>query len=211
MTRDEREALIDKLQAANAASIDELARRQAAREADPNSELERLMADARFTRDQSDLVYSEPVEPLASPSGEEPGDQGIIYKRYENRAALYDPAASGEPSGGDEVWGALDRFTGATAKALDDDDRRIAALERENAELRRRLDLKDERDRTVAERSARVSQLQAENTVARREAERAQLDKALDQYRTRVDRLERELGMLLRYIGGDLPRGWGRE
>jgi len=82
-------------------------------------------------------------------------------------------------------------------------------LRKELAELQRRLDKRDERDQVIIERSGRIAELQRENAIARHETERNEFDKVLAGYRGRVERVERELAMLLRWIGGDLPRGWG--
>jgi hypothetical protein len=87
--------------------------------------------------------------------------------------------------------------------------KQVEASTTEIAELRRRLDSRDERDRTYAERSGRIAELQRENAVARREADRSQLEAALTENRARVERIETKLGMLLNFIGGDLPRGFG--
>jgi hypothetical protein len=198
MDRIEREQRIAELGKQIAEGEARIEARRRAREADPFAYDDHLGAERSVEPERDAYVQQNDA------------GAGLVFKRMDD-ALLGAPQPERSPSGDDEAWTALERFTTTTADALDEDGRRIAALERENAELRRRLDLKDERDRTVAERSARVSQLQAENTIAQREAGRAQLDLALADYRTRLDRLETQLGMLLRYLGGDLPRGWGRE
>ena len=101
MTRSEREALIERLQAANVDSTVEIERRQAEREADPNAMQELLLADRRVTRDENDLAFGDPADGRGSPpvSAPEP-------------AARHDA----EPSDG-ELMQALDRFADATTKA----------------------------------------------------------------------------------------------
>ena len=84
-------------------------------------------------------------------------------------------------------------------------------LRKELAELQRRLDKRDERDQVTIERSGRIAELTRENAIARHEAERNEFDKVLAGYRARIEQLETKLGMLLKFIGGDLPRGWGRD
>jgi hypothetical protein len=96
-----------------------------------------------------------------------------------------------------------------TASLLADTLRKLEASTAEIAELRNRLDLRDEREKAIAERSGRIAELQRENASVRREAERSQFDQALAEYRARIEQLETKLGMLLRFVGGDLPQGWG--
>jgi hypothetical protein len=67
MTRSEREALIERLQAANVDSTVEIERRQAEREADPNAMQELLLADRRVTRDENDLAFGDPADGRGSP------------------------------------------------------------------------------------------------------------------------------------------------
>src|SRR5262249_18560355 len=54
-----------------------IAERQRQREADPFSEREMLVADARFTKDNSDLVYTDPV-------ASEDDEPELVYKTYDN-------------------------------------------------------------------------------------------------------------------------------
>jgi hypothetical protein len=113
--------------------------------------------------------------------------------------------------------------------------REIASLKGENAELRgmlgsaltaidavrktaydivqQRVAEKREqaiRDETIRERSARIVELQAQNSASAAELGRRQRDQELAQRDRRIEMLETKLGMLLRWIGGDLPRGFGR-
>jgi hypothetical protein len=125
VTRDEREAFLERLQQQNAESIAAIERRIAAREADPNSELERLMADQRFTKDESDLVYSEPVG--SSP----PSPATILYRRYENPLPP-GPEPDGDPS---EFEQAVDKFAATVERALADDARELTDLRTKVATL----------------------------------------------------------------------------
>lgn len=77
MTREERFWLMDRLARDNAESRANIAERQRQREADPFSEREMLVADARFTKDNSDLVYTDPV-------ASEDDEPELVYKTYDN-------------------------------------------------------------------------------------------------------------------------------
>jgi hypothetical protein len=121
MTREERLDLIDRLQRANDESRVEIARRVAAREANPFGEAEQLLADCRLTHDPSDLMYSAPPEP--EPLVEKSGEADIIYRRYDGNAT------AGLPEDDPELVEALDRFAAAV-------ENRLLDLERENTELR---------------------------------------------------------------------------
>ena len=61
MTPDERLARIAELQREADEGRARIAERIARRERDPGGELERLMCDQRFTKDASDLVYTDPA------------------------------------------------------------------------------------------------------------------------------------------------------
>jgi len=67
------------------------------------------------------------------------------------------------------------------------------------------------RNQAIIERSGRVAELQRENAEARTALEQRRLDQMLTERDARLDALETRLGMLLNFIGGDLPRGWGRD
>ena len=69
--------LIDKLQRDNADSEASIAERVAAREADPNSAREQLLADRRVTGDDADLAFTEPTDGTSD-------DPDIVYKTYDN-------------------------------------------------------------------------------------------------------------------------------
>jgi len=114
-------------------------------------------------------------------------------------------------------------------------NREIASLKGENAELRGMLgsvlakfdalrasteaiqrERQDEtrdlavRNQVIAERSDRIAQLQQENSASRAALAGQQLNQAFGQRDARIDMIETKLGMLLKWIGGDLPRGFGR-
>jgi hypothetical protein len=73
MDRTERLERIKELKEEADAGRQRIAERQAARESDPFSE---QVADARFTRDGGDLIYTEPTT-----AGDDPE---VIYKVYDN-------------------------------------------------------------------------------------------------------------------------------
>jgi len=102
-----------------------------------------------------------------------------------------------------------DRKIGVLEGQLRDASALLAETLKQVDSLCRRLDARDERDRTFAERSARITELQRENAIARRAAERSQLEAALAEHGARVERVETQLAMLLKFIGGELPRGFG--
>jgi hypothetical protein len=52
--------------------------------------------------------------------------------------------------------------------------------------------------------------LQQENSASRAALAGQQLNQAFGQRDARIDLIETKLGMLLQWIGGDLPRGFGR-
>jgi DNA repair exonuclease SbcCD ATPase subunit len=191
VTRDERLDMIDRLQREADEGRERIRQRQEQCEHDP-------VAAAH------DLAQMMDAEPVGRPPVSENDEPEVIYKDFTNAPLdpTPEPAAMPPP--------------GVTPEAIAEGIGEVAfelrrELRAEISELRRRLDARDERDRTVAERSGRIAELQRENAVARRQAERAQLDKALDEYGTRLGRLETELGMLLKFIGADLPRGWGND
>jgi hypothetical protein len=192
MDTTERLARIAELQRANELGAAEVERRQATR--DPAAELEEMIAEHGSAPQRSPPV--------------------IIYRRFDGNASA--PASEpGADWSGWEAWMAghiailrtemHDTMREALGIVVAEVSREMQA---EIAELHRRLDSRDERDRTVAERSGRVAELQRENAIARREAERSQFDQALAEYRARIDAIEVKVGMLLRFFGGELPRGW---
>jgi hypothetical protein len=71
-------------------------------------------------------------------------ESAVLYREHHDNAPAPAPEPEAEPSDDDqgfaELFRALDVFGEATTKALADDDRRIAALERENIELKAKLD-----------------------------------------------------------------------
>jgi hypothetical protein len=86
---------------------------------------------------------------------------------------------------------------------------KLSAATSEIEQLRTERRERQIRDQTIIERSSRVAELQRENAASRAALERQRSEQALAERDARIDRLETQLGMLLRYIGGDLPRGWG--
>jgi hypothetical protein len=126
-------------------------------------------------------------------------------------------------------------ITRALAEELVERDREIASLKSENAELRgmlgsvlakfdalrastdaaqqERIAEKRERqirDQTIAERSARIADLQRENAASHAESRRQHLEQAFGQRDARLDLIETRLGMLLQFLsvaGVDFPRG----
>jgi hypothetical protein len=156
--------------------------------------------------EQDYLMASEPV--ASPPVRENDAPRGVIRKRFENPLP---PAPEPEPSDDGDVWHGLDRFTKATADALDRDARELAELrgkiERLEADKRERAI----RDQTIVERSGRIVELQRENADSRAQLQRKQLEQALAERDARIDKLETRLNMLLGFISPSLPRGWGRD
>src|SRR5262249_51497175 len=64
------------------------------------------------------------------------------------------------------------------------------------------------RNQAIIERSGRVAELQRENAAARAALEHQRVDQMLTERDARLDALEPRLGMLLNFIGSDLPRGY---
>jgi len=101
MTPDERLERIAELQREADEGRARIAERIARRDRDPGGELERLMADQRFTHDQSDLIYTSPVEPVGSPPARKNDEPHIIYRRYDGAQPERFPGSGAEPSGDD--------------------------------------------------------------------------------------------------------------
>jgi hypothetical protein len=105
---------------------------------------------------------------------------------------------------------------GRALTALDDAHKVAAANDAEQREtideLKRRDLERHVRDRTIAERSARISELQRENSASHAELARQQRDQELAQRDARINLIEIKLAMLLNFLGQsiDLPRGFGR-
>jgi len=64
------------------------------------------------------------------------------------------------------------------------------------------------RDDTIAERSARIADLQRTNAVSAAELASQQLAKSFAARDHRLNLIETKLGMLISWIGADLPRGF---
>ena len=98
---------------------------------------------------------------------------------------------------------ALNRFAkiNDATRGLTDE---IAALQAEKREAQIR-------NQAMIERSGRVADLQRENAASRAALERQRFERAFAERDHRIEQLETRLGMLLKFLGGDLPRGfWGR-
>jgi hypothetical protein len=149
MDAHDRQLMIERLQRENAEACERIAERIARRERDPSGELERLMADQRFTHDQADLIYTSPAEPEPSPPVGKSGDQGLVYRRYDGAQ----PAARAEPGGdwsGWETWmqghldilrqemidGVAEGIMTLIQRERDAFDRKLAALKAESIELK---------------------------------------------------------------------------
>jgi hypothetical protein len=96
---------------------------------------------------------------------------------------------------------------GSALAALDAVRQTAEDIERERAIEKRERAVRDE---TIRERSARIADLQRDNAASHTELAAQQLAKSFSQRDARIDLIETKLGMLLRWIGGDLPRGFGR-
>ena len=83
-------------------------------------------------------------------------------------------------------------------------EQRAAIAKLERAELTRQV-----RDRTLIERSDRVSALMRENSASRAELARQQFEQAFSQRDARLASMEEKFAMLLHFLSlsHDLPRG----
>ena len=100
---------------------------------------------------------------------------------------------------------ALSRMSEARKIAEADAHEQRAAI----AELRRAELTRTVRDRTLIERSDRVSELMRENAASRAELARQQFDQAFSQRDARLTSMEEKFAMLLHFLSlsHDLPRG----
>ena len=64
------------------------------------------------------------------------------------------------------------------------------------------------RNQAMIERSGRVADLQRENAASRAALERQRFEQAFVERDRRIEQLETRLGMLLKFLGADLPRGF---
>ena len=96
----------------------------------------------------------------------------------------------------------LAKFTDCSGQTIELKDA-IAQLQRVDLERRTR-------DQVVIERSGRIAELQRQNSATAAELSRQQRDQQLAERDRRIDLIETKLGMLLKYLGADLPRGFGR-
>jgi hypothetical protein len=95
---------------------------------------------------------------------------------------------------------ALDRFAKIddATKALTSE---IATLQADKREAQIR-------NQAMIERSGRVADLQRENAASRAALERQRFEQAFVERDRRIEQLETRLGMLLKFLGADLPRGF---
>jgi len=64
------------------------------------------------------------------------------------------------------------------------------------------------RNEAIVERSGRIAELQRENAAAHADLKRQQLEQAFAERDHRIEHIETRLGMLLKFLGADLPRGF---
>jgi hypothetical protein len=87
--------------------------------------------------------------------------------------------------------------------ALDEVRKTAEGIERAR-EIERRE--RQARDEVIRERSARIADLQRDNAASHTELARQQRDRELADRDRRIEQLEVKLGMLLQWLGQDLPR-----
>jgi len=206
MDRNERLDTIDRLECENLESRAYLEERRRQRECDP------IVFDDYLRAERE-------AEAERSPPVNENDDTGLVYKEYDNSARAV-AASSDDSHAGWNAWlkanlaneraEVLDAFTHAMGEVIAE----LRSEWRSEIEALRREWQKDRsdraiRDQTIVERSARIAQLQKENAEAHAQLSRQQLDRSFAERDARLERLETKLGMLLSFIGGDLPRGFG--
>ena len=129
MTADERLERIAELQRANAEASERIAEHQRQREADPCSEIERMMADDRLTHERGDLIYTTPPDGQGdAPVQKSDAPASLVYKRYENALPPV-PEPEPEPSGDDWMDGIAEFTVEYVRQKLAERDARIAKLE----------------------------------------------------------------------------------
>ena len=191
MDAHDRQLMIERLQRENAEACERIAERIARRERDPSGELERLMADQRFTHDQSDLIYTSPVEPVGSPpartqperfpgSGAEPsGDDPSFEEAVDNPQRVKPGSPSSTTSSPRAIAGSpsLSAQTSSSKRSSTRCSRYLEPAARKNFGRRdmwngrRRVDIRawhsvrEEHAATVAERDM----LRAENDTLKRQ------------------------------------------
>ena len=87
--------------------------------------------------------------------------------------------------------------------------KRLEVSTAEIAELSRRLDLRDERDKMAEQQGQYIADLRRQIVNTNSELQRKRIDDYLAERDARFTSLETRVAMLLNFIGGDLPRGWG--
>jgi hypothetical protein len=96
---------------------------------------------------------------------------------------------------------------GSVLAKLDAARASIEATEQERHVEKRELAA---RNQVIVERSGRIAELQRQNSESHAALARQLFDQELARRDHRIEMIETKLGMLLRWIGGDLPRGFGR-
>jgi len=124
MDATDRQLMIERLQREADEGRERIAERIARRERNPHAVQEMLLADARITKDEGDLHFSDPIgEPLVQRND---AARGLVYKRHENPLPPA-PAPEPEPSGDDPSFEeAVDRFAAAVENRLADLDAELA-------------------------------------------------------------------------------------
>jgi len=141
MTRHEREQRIAELREQIAEGEARIEERRRAREENPFSEIERMTADQRFTKDTSDLVYTEPVdEPVASPPIRKNDEPATIYRRYDPSPET--PSNGGAPSFSDdeELVAAFDKYSDAIEHRFIDLERELVTRDEKIARLEAKVE-----------------------------------------------------------------------
>jgi hypothetical protein len=190
-----------------------IAARVAAREADPFSEIEQLLADRRLTKDENDLGYTRPVR-ASLVRKSDPG--GLLYRITDNNAPASDRGADDGPSDTDidaenarnqkgwDDWIAahlrnergalLDMVTEAVAEFTSGYvSEKLQPLRTEIADLKRALAEREQR-------AAAISEVKKQYAGERLERDALQLSSALALRDARIAALEDRLQMLLRFL-----------
>ena len=215
MDRLEREQLIERLQHDNEDARQRLAEQERQREQDPAAMQDYLLAaDVRESFTPGDLMYSDATEtPAAGPYARRTDSRGMVFKRGPENA----PAPAPAPSAGDDwnAWlrGWLDIERNVIAKAMGTVAAELRAEWQADIEALRRTWQAERRERrvrdqTIVERSGRISELQRQNSERAAELVRKERDEALATRDRRIEQLEIQLSMLMKFIGPGLPRGF---
>ena len=136
MTKDEREALIERLQAENAESVAHIAEREGERESNPAAMQDWLLADKRVTGGPKSYG-----EPMGAPPVQKSNGNDLVYRTTANgaqaTAARPDTAAIYSHDDSDALAQAMAEVIVETRRELRHEmQREVAILRNENAELR---------------------------------------------------------------------------